>query len=306
MASGGWQVVGPHVVVLHSGWLTDLQKRWAAVLHAGNHSALFGLTALEAAGLRGQESAVQHVVAWHGRGRRDLRIAVLQIKVHESLELGADAIHPLARPRRQRTARAAVDAAATQRTDGACRAVLAAVVQQRLVRADDLRDYPQRVLTLPRRRLILETIDDVAGGAHSLPEIEWSRGIIRAGLPPPTRQRVIEHPGGRYYLDADFDPWLVTVEINGAQHLTMLEREADDDRRFVLSSSGRLVVDIASYLVRRDIDRCILRTARALYARGWEPAPRVHNKLETMARGKGEALWLPKPVFPEVSLPADP
>jgi hypothetical protein len=186
VASGRWQLVGPHVVVLHTGSLSDAQKRWAAVLHAGENSALFGLTALEAAGLRGQESDVQHAVASHGRGRRDLRTEALRIKVHESLELGADAIHPLARPRRQRTARAAVDGAAVQRTDGACRAVLAAVVQQRLVRADDLRAYPQRVLTLPRRRLILETIGDVAGGAQSLPEIEWSRGIRRAGLPPPT------------------------------------------------------------------------------------------------------------------------
>jgi hypothetical protein len=126
-----------------------------------------------------------------------------------------------------------------------------------------------------------------------LPEIEWSRGIRRAGLPPPTRQRVVEHAGGRYYLDADFEPWLVTVEINGAQHLSLLHKEADDERRFLLSSGGRLVVDIASYLVRHDIDRCVLRTARALSARGWQPEPRVHERLETMARGKGEAPWLP-------------
>jgi hypothetical protein len=155
-----------------------------ALGETGDDSALFGLTALAAAGLRGQETVVQHVVAPHGRGRRDLQTDVVRIEVHES-------------------------------------------------------------------------------------------------------------------LDADFEPWLVTVEINGAQHLSLLHKEADDERRFVLASGTRLVVDIASYLVRHHIDRCVLRTARALSARGWQPEPRVHERLETMARGKGKALWLP-----DVQVPA--
>jgi hypothetical protein len=294
VAAGTWQRVGPHVVVLHGGPLSTTQKRWAAVLHGGSDAALFGLTALEAAGLRGHETAVQHVVARHGHGRRDLRDQAVRIEVHESIELGPSAIHPLAQPRRQRVERAAVDAAARQPTDGTCRAVIAAVVQQGLVRADDLRAYPQWVLTVSRRRLILETIDDVAGGAQSLPEIEWSRGIRRVGLPEPTRQRVVKHPGGRYYLDADFDPWRVTVEINGAQHLRLLDREYDDNRRFALSSGGRLVVDIASYLVRHDIDACMLRTARALHSRGWQPDHPVTRRLAVLAQRKGEPLWLPR------------
>jgi hypothetical protein len=133
--------------------------------------------------------------------------------------------------------------------------VLAAAVQQRLVTSADLLAVVRRFPTLPRRALILETIGDVGGGAHSLPELEWNDGIRRARLPAPTRQRKVRHANGHFYLDADFDEWLVTVEINGAQHLTATSRDLDDERRFQLSARGRLVVDIASH-VRRSSGDC--------------------------------------------------
>jgi hypothetical protein len=167
------------------------------------------------------------------------------------------------------------------------------VVQQRLVSEKDLRDVVRLFPTLPRRALILETIGDVGGGAHSLPELDWNHGIRRAGLPAPSRQRKVRHAHGHYYLDADFDEWLVTVEINGVQHLTAMSRDVDDERRFHLSVGGRLVVDIASHVVRRENDRAVLRTARALHSRGWRPEPTVERRLRRMAAARGEQLWLP-------------
>lgn len=100
---------------------------------------------------------------------------------------------------------------------------------------------------LPRRALVLQTICDVEGGSRSLPEIEFLRGLRRAGLPTPTRQRVVRRRDGRYHLDAEFDPYRVTVEVNGAQHLELLAKEHDDLRRTRLSFGGRLVVDLGSY-----------------------------------------------------------
>jgi hypothetical protein len=79
--------------------------------------------------------------------------------------------------------------------------------------------------------LLLETITDVEGGAHSLPELQWSRGIRRAGLPEPERQGIVQRADGRYYLDAHFDEWQTTVEINGAQHVDPAVRDYDDERR---------------------------------------------------------------------------
>ncbi|MGH8970565.1 MAG: DUF559 domain-containing protein [Actinomycetes bacterium] len=296
-----WQAVGPHVVVLHTGPLSPQQQRWAAVLHAGASAALFGLSALQADGLRGFDSPVLHVVAVHGKGRRELESEHVHIKVHESLHLGPERVHPTRTPPRQRPARAAVDAASLATTDGRARAVIAAVVQQGLVRPADLRLAVLADPTLPGRALILETVGDVAGGAHSLPELEWNRGLRQIGLPTPTRQRKVRHANGYWYLDADFDEWLVTVEINGAQHLDHLSRDVDDERRFVVSAGGRLMVDIASYVVRRELDRAMLRTARALGSRGWQPDEIVTGRLQRLADSRGEALWLPPLVVPDLS-----
>jgi hypothetical protein len=288
-----WQTVGPHVVVLHTGSLSARQKQWVAVHHAGRESALGGLTALEADGLRGFESGPVHVVAPHSAGRRDLVTQVIHVKVHESRHLDEIDIHPARRPPRLRQPRAAVDAASWAATDGRCRAIIAAVVQQRMVLPPALRSVALAGPNLARRVLILETIDDVEGGSHSLPELDWVRGIRRVGLPTPTRQRVAQHPDGRYYIDAEFEPWAVCVEINGAQHLDLLAREADDQRRSVLSTGGRLVIDISSYTVRHDIGLAMLRTARALHSRGWRPPPDSLRELERLATDRRVELWLP-------------
>jgi len=72
-----------------------------------------------------------------------------------------------------------------------------------------------------------------------------------------------------------------------------MSRDIDDERRFQLSARGRLVVDIASHVVRRDNDRAVLRTARALHSRGWRPGPPAERRLRRMAEARREPLWLP-------------
>ena len=111
-------------------------------------------------------------------------------------------------------------------------------VQQRLVQPAALRRNAASRPTLPRRALILETVADVAGGSHSLPELEYLDGLRRTGLPMPVRQKVVRRQGGRYYLDADFEDYGVTVEINGAQHFEPRAREYDDVRRARLAIGG--------------------------------------------------------------------
>lgn len=291
--SGTWQRIGSHVVVCHGGELSDEQKAWVAVLHAGEGAALFGLTALAADGLRGFALDVLEAVAPHGRGRRTLATDRVSVVVHESTRLGGDDVHPLHLPRRQRIARAAVDAAVCASTVDQARSILAAVVQQRLTTAERLRPYVLSRPTLPRHAILLETIADVEGGAQSLPELAWTRGIRRAGLPEPDRQRVVRRTDGRYFLGADFDEWETTVEINGAQHVDPVVRDYDDERRFELSAGGRLVIDIASHLVRHDLPRAVLRTARGLHCRGWQPSQPVAERLHRMADARGEPLWLP-------------
>jgi hypothetical protein len=182
--SGIWQTIGPHVVVLHGGNLSERQQQWAGVLHAGPGAALFGLTALQADGLRGLVSEVVQTVVPHGRGRRDLATEQVTITVHESQQTSDADIRRGTRPPRQRADRAAVDAAAWAPTDATARTIVAAAVQQRLVAARHLLPDVARRPTLPRRALLLETLADVEGGRSRCPSWSGPTASAASGCPP--------------------------------------------------------------------------------------------------------------------------
>jgi hypothetical protein len=100
-------------------------------------------------------------------------------------------------------------------------ALLAAVVQQRLVKAGGLYPLLLGERTIPHRALYLRVAGDIAGGAHSLLEIDFRRLARRAGVPAPRGQAVrTDGSGRRRYLDADFGGY--AVEVDGAVHLRPL------------------------------------------------------------------------------------
>ena len=284
-ANGLWVQLGPRVLALQSGLLTAAQRRWVGVLHAGEGSALCGLTAAEAAGFRGFETPTVHVAVRHGREVGDLAHRLVDVRIHQTRNPG-EHLSTGRRPAHHLPARAVVDAASDARYDNRTRALIAAAVQQGLVRPEDLLAYVERRRTLPKRALIRATILEVAGGAHSLPELQYARALRAAGLPLPTRQQRVRRPNGSWYLDNDFEPFLVTVEVNGAQHDSLLAREYDDERRGSLQVGGRLVVDLSSYTVRRRPRVAALRTAEALVARGYVPSPSVTARLLAYAQAE--------------------
>jgi hypothetical protein len=283
---GIWRCLGPRVVLLHSGELTRRQRDWVGVLHAGPDAVLARASAAEAGGLRGFQESTVHVAVAHGREVSDLVHRQVTVRVHQTRH-PLSHVTPARRPERHDLARAAIEMASAASSDRSTRAILAAVVQQRLLRATDLSAYVDTRRTLPKRRLICETLADVGGGAHSLPELDYARALRRAGLPQPTRQRKVRRRNGVWYLDNDFDDWLVTVEVNGMQHHELLASEADDIRRSGLQIRGRLVVDVSSYAVRHREPQTVLRTAEALMSRGWQPAPQVAAVLARYARLEG-------------------
>lgn len=287
-AQGIWRELGPRVVVLHSGPLTSQQRRWVGVLHAGPGAVLALGTAAEAGGLKGFEEREVHVAVEHGREVGDLVDPAVTVRVHQTRHVTSDVV-PLRDPPRQQVARAVVELASVAATDNRTRALIAASVQQQLVRPAHLREFIARRPTLPKRRLIRETIGDVAGGAHSLPELDYSRALRRTGLPQPTRQRKVRRPNGVWYLDNDFHEWAVAVEVNGMQHYELLASEADGLRRTVLQLHGRIVVDLSSYAVRHRVGLAMLATAEALIAHGYEPSARTRNLLGEYARQQGWA-----------------
>jgi hypothetical protein len=100
-------------------------------------------------------------------------------------------------------------------------ALLAAVVQQRLIRTADVRPLVAATTTVPHRSLYVAAAGDIEGGAHLLLEIDFRQLARRAGIPAPCGQSVrADARGRRRYLDADFGPF--GVEVDGALHLRPL------------------------------------------------------------------------------------
>ena len=219
VAARRWQEAGPQVVVTFTGPLPVGTRRWAAAANAGPEAVLSGRTALAVHGLDGWGSELVQVVVDRG-----VRPAPLDfVKIHESRRhQGADvttaqglACHSVER--------AAIDVASWCPSDRTAIGVLAAVVQQRLTSPTRLHETLERQGRIRRRRLIAATINDLAGGAQALSEIEYGRLFERWGLPRPTRQAIrLDQRGRRRYLDVE---WTLpsgdkkALEIDGIGHL---------------------------------------------------------------------------------------
>ena len=200
VASGRWQRPCHGIVVAHSGPMTQKQQLWAALLWAGEGAVLAGITAARLDGLEGfsgGERALQpiHLLVPACRSVRR-KSPGLSVVVHYSTMLGSGDVHPLREPRRTRVARSLVDAAAWAGSDRRAQALLAAGVQQRLVRPGDLLAVVTGNERRPRRAMIKATLDDITGGAQALSELDFTRLVRRHRLPEPDRQYAWTRPDG--------------------------------------------------------------------------------------------------------------
>jgi very-short-patch-repair endonuclease len=258
VTSGRWQRACHGVLVAHSGPMTEKQQLWAAVLWAGPGAVLAGLTAARLDGLQGladpdavANRPVQLLVPAYRSVRR--KPSGLFVVVHYSRALDAADIHPIRVPPRTRIARSLVDAAAWMASDRGSRAVLAAGVQQRLVRVEDLRAVVARNQRLPRRALISGTLDDIAGGAQALSELDFTRLLRRHRLPAPDRQaRRDDSTGRRRWLDAVWEAARLIVEVDGIHHMEASQYWADMDRDNDFILNGYRVLRFPAFVVRQN------------------------------------------------------
>lgn len=277
IASGRWQKPARGVVVAQSGPLTERQRFRAALLRAGPQAALAGLTAARLEGFKGfedQRSFAEtpiHLLVPGGYKRRAAPMGLFVV-THYTRTLTNEDVHPLRQPRRTRMARSLVDAAAWMLTDRGAMAVLAAGVQQRLVRPEDLMKVVDGTGTLHRRKLIRETIADIAGGSQALSELDFTRQVIRAfRLPEPSRQSARRDPKGRRrWTDVTWDDYKVAVEIDGAQHTEdPLQRWDDMERDIDLGLDGYQTLRFPAWLVRTRPEYVARKVLEALRRAGY-------------------------------------
>jgi very-short-patch-repair endonuclease len=192
--------------------------------------------------------------------------------VHYSQALTSADVHPTRQPRRTRIARSLVDAAAWMPADRGTMAVLAAGVQQRLVRVDDLRQVVARIETLRRRTFMTGILDDIAGGAQALSELDFTRQVVRAyRLPEPSRQVARrDSRGRRRWTDVLWDDCKVAAEIDGAQHTEdPLQRWDDMERDNDLNVDGYRTLRFPAWLVRQRPEVVAAQIRRALHGAGY-------------------------------------
>ncbi|MFI7215677.1 DUF559 domain-containing protein [Micromonospora maritima] len=265
--SGRWRQAHRRVYVTHDGPVDPKAWRWVAVLAAGPAAALGGLTAAQAWGLRRYESPLVHLLL---PARHQTRALPPGVRLHRTTALPSEDVLDVGTPRRTMPARSLVDAAQWAATDEEARSVIAAGFQQRLVWGDDLHQVLERLPRARRRRLILATATDAAGGAHSLAELDFLDLVRRAGLPEPALQVLRrDATGRRRYLDVWFERWRVHVEIDGGQHLDPRTAWADMRRQNDVWATGDRVLRFPSWAVRNDPARVIAQLRATLRSAGW-------------------------------------
>jgi very-short-patch-repair endonuclease len=261
LASGRWQRACRGVLVTQSGPLTESQRLWVSVLAAGDGAVLAGLTAARLDGLAGfDDRRIYLLVPMSRRVRKQLPGVV----VHRSLTLGPGDVHPARLPPRTRIGRSIVDAAAWAATDRAARALLAAGVQQRLVRAADLVAVVDRCSRVRRRALMRATLADVGGGAEALSELDFCDLVRRFGLPEPDRQFERTDSQGRRWLDAVWEQARLVAEVDGRWHMDARAWWADMRRGNELTIDGYRVLRFPAFAVRDHPEEVAAQIVRAL------------------------------------------
>jgi len=279
VASGRWQRPCRGVIVTHNGPLTERQRLRTALLWAGPGAVLGGLTAAWLDGFTGfgdREPVGRRPIYVISPSSRSLHRQPLSlpIVVHYSTMLEEVDVHPAREPRRTRIARSLVDAASWMITERGTRAVLAAGVQQRLVRPADLSRVIDANQRLFRRKLMTETLGDIAGGAQALSELDFTRLVIRPhNLPEPDRQSRRKDADGKWrYLDVVWEDAKVVVEVDGAQHMDTQQYWDDMSRDNDLQIDGYLVLRFPSWLVRHHPEYVAERIRRAIGLMPWQVA----------------------------------
>jgi very-short-patch-repair endonuclease len=262
-----WSCVGDQAVCLHTGPLSEVGRRWAAVIQGGPRAHLDGASALAAAGLeRFTEERIRVTVP---RGARVRRTPLFDIR--QTRRWSPTDVVPAGIPR-SRPAVAAVRGVLWAVSDRQATLLLTMAVQQGLATADEIGIELLRIRRDKRRRLLHDVVLDLLEGAGSLGELDVSRLLRMRGLPRPDRQVLRRAGGRRYYLDLYWERWKLVVEIDGIQHAWAEHIVSDALRQNVLSMSGDTVLRLPLLGLRLAPDEFLDQIEAALIARGWTRA----------------------------------
>jgi hypothetical protein len=238
-----WQLVAPDVVATTTGELTLEQRKWRAVLHGGESALLAGLSAAQDAGLERWERPYIEVLLPHSFHSPQPLDGAAYRRTRHDLRFLRDR-H--ARIPRCRVEPAVLLFAATERSERTAAGVLAAVVQQRLTTPERLLASLDDLTPLRRARTMRIVLDEIAGGAQSLGEIDVKRMCRQHRIVAPRRQTRRRDGGGRLrFTDCEWDlvgGRTLVLEVDGGFHMEVEHWEDDLARQRALASPNRTTV----------------------------------------------------------------
>lgn len=262
-----WVRAGRQTICGHTGELSELARWWAATFEVGSQAALDGVTALQAAGLRGYDDDLIHVsMPKSGRPRR-----CRGVRVHETRRRAAGDLVDTGVPR-VRPPVAAVRAALWARSDRQSALVLTMAVQQGLTTANAIAEALSTVRRHRRRRLLAAVLADLLDGVRSLGELDFARLCREYGLPCPDRQVVRAAAGRTAYLDVAWSDYGVAVEIDGIHHAEPGQVLADARRQNDIVRGDMVVLRVPVLGLRTEHDSFMTQIRATLLSRGWSPS----------------------------------
>ena len=234
-----------------TGPLSGQQRLWQAVLHAGPTALIGGLTAAELHGMKN----------W---SRDDITVLVDDELSFDPLE-GVRFFRSRRALASMRSARAlpmcqlepaVLLFAGYEPNRRTAHGAVAATVQQRLTTPDRLGGWLARLTPLRRAAEFRALLQDIAGGAHSLSEIDLRRACREFAVAAPRGQKGrLDRQGRRRWTDAEWDlpdGSVLVLEVDGVFHDDVLQAAADKSRHRKLSTRDRIVVSCSAYELRYD------------------------------------------------------
>jgi Transcriptional regulator, AbiEi antitoxin len=214
LSRGQWQRLQRGVYASFSGTPTRRAELWAALLRAGPGAILSHQSAAELYGLLDGCSPVIHITVPH-RSNPARCGKVPGVVIHRSRSV-ALARHPALTPPRTRIDQTVLDLIDGSQTfdeayDWICRAI-----GRRRTTAERIRAAMDARPRFRWRRDIELALSDASGGALSLLELRYVRGVERPhGLPVARRQARVRQQTGNRYLDNLYEEYWACVEVDG-------------------------------------------------------------------------------------------
>lgn len=246
-----WRPLGTRLVLLTSEEPTRRMLLRGAALAAAPRGVLAGRSALEVRGLDAPAREDLHVQVPAGR-----RVtAFVGVVVHSTYLLKPEDLAEVDGMRTTTAARATVDAARWEDSPRAVAGIVLAALQQRLCSVEEIESVIARFEKFQQSSAVRQALLDALDGADSMGEVDVADLVVRAGLPRPQRQFVLETVGGPRPYDLAVtlaDGTLLLIEVDGPHHEEAWVRRNDRLKDEAASAAGHLLIRVDPVAAWRD------------------------------------------------------